>query len=381
MSETTRTLDDLVAALEAGSGGALLDALGSAAVDVHVDRSWVTFHGDARRPAVATLLSSFEDLAVTHVLRTTTTTGATEQVVVSGVHVGRFAGVDPTGTRVRMNVSATAVPGADGTVARLRLTPDLGALTAEGGLARGHLGTATTLMAAFRENEAREAAGWHEPPVPEEGLSARVAVPLRRGRSRGRAALLALVLLGLGAGGASWWWFGSGPGGRVEAGALPVTVPSTAATSVAPTPTPAAASPSPSAVPSIATSTPTAPPKVQEGRQLVLTSDVLFSLGSAQLTPAARTALLGLAAEVRAAEVKGTVQVNGYTDDVGTPASNISLSRDRALAVARVLQPALAGIPITLQPQGFGEASPVATNSTPEGRAKNRRVTVVLPRS
>ena len=66
--------------------------------------------------------------------------------------------------------------------------------------------------------------------------------------------------------------------------------------------------------------------------------------------------------------MRGTVQVDGYTDDVGTPASNISLSRDLALAVARVLQLALAGIPITLQPQGFGEASPVATNATPEGR-------------
>ena len=116
MSETTRTLDDLVAALQQGSDVALLDALGAAAVDVHVDHSWVTFEDDARGPAVATLLSGFEDIAVTHVLRTTTTTGATEQVVVSGVHVGRFAGVAPSGTRVRMNVSATAVPGEDGSV-------------------------------------------------------------------------------------------------------------------------------------------------------------------------------------------------------------------------------------------------------------------------
>ena len=95
-------------------------------------------------------------------------------------------------------------------------------------------------MAAFRENEAREAAGWHEPPVPEQ----------RFGHGRGAAAswpapwsraLLALVLIGLLAGGAGWRRFGSGPGGRVEAAALPVAGPSTAAPSTAPLTTPAAA--------------------------------------------------------------------------------------------------------------------------------------------
>jgi len=120
---------------------------------------------------------------------------------------------------------------------------------------------------------------------------------------------------------------------------------------------------------------------VQAGRQLVLTSDVLIAFGSAELTVNARQSLSALAGQIREADVRGVVQVNGYTDDVGSPARNLTLSRERALAVARVLQPALAGVPVSLQPQGFGETSAVASNATPKGRARNRRVTIVLPRS
>ncbi len=113
----------------------------------------------------------------------------------------------------------------------------------------------------------------------------------------------------------------------------------------------------------------------------MLTSDVLIAFGSAELTVNARQSLSALAGQIREADVRGVVQVNGYTDDVGSPARNLTLSRERALAVARVLQPALAGVPVSLQPQGFGETSAVASNATPKGRARYRRVTIVLPRS
>jgi outer membrane protein OmpA-like peptidoglycan-associated protein len=77
--------------------------------------------------------------------------------------------------------------------------------------------------------------------------------------------------------------------------------------------------------------------------------------------------------------VTGTIQINGYTDDLGSAAKNLALSQARALAVAQVLQAGLAGQSVTLAPQGFGQASPVAPNTTDANRARNRRVTIVLP--
>lgn len=376
VSATTRMLDDLAEALVAGNAEDVLGALGDAGIDVHAGDDDLVLRGDDRRLAVMRFLASFDDVAVTPVLRRTSPESAVEEVVVSGRHVGRFAGVDPTGERVRVNVSAAAVAREDGTVGLVRITPDMRALGAVDALAgETSLATASALVAAVRENEAREVAGWQHPTV---AVAAPVVLRTRPRRSLVPLLLLLLVLVAAG-GLAGWRWLApaSTPvaAGGPSVASTPTATPSSP--SATPTPTP---SPTPTQVPSIDTATPTVAPTVQAGRQLVLTSDVLFALGSAELTPAATRALLDLAAEVREADVSGTVQVNGYTDDVGSPASNVALSQARALAVARVLQPALAGMPVTLQPQGFGEASPVATNSTAAGRAKNRRVTVVLPR-
>jgi OOP family OmpA-OmpF porin len=67
------------------------------------------------------------------------------------------------------------------------------------------------------------------------------------------------------------------------------------------------------------------------------------------------------------------VSVDGHTDAQGTDAYNDRLSERRAQAVVDHL----VGLGISssrLQPQGFGESRPVATNTTEEGRAENRRV-------
>lgn len=65
--------------------------------------------------------------------------------------------------------------------------------------------------------------------------------------------------------------------------------------------------------------------------------------------------------------------IEGHTDNEGTPASNQLLSENRAQTVAEYLQSA--GIDANrLQHLGFGQSRPIADNSTPEGRARNRRV-------
>ena len=71
------------------------------------------------------------------------------------------------------------------------------------------------------------------------------------------------------------------------------------------------------------------------------------------------------------------VQVNGHTDNVGTPASNLTLSTNRAKAVVDYL--ISKGIEAKrLQYKGFGETKPIADNSTEEGKAKNRRTEFVI---
>ena len=70
------------------------------------------------------------------------------------------------------------------------------------------------------------------------------------------------------------------------------------------------------------------------------------------------------------------LSVEGHTDNVGSPASNKTLSEARAKSVvsAIVSQGVAAD---RLSPVGFGQDKPIADNSTDEGRAKNRRVELV----
>jgi outer membrane protein OmpA-like peptidoglycan-associated protein/tetratricopeptide (TPR) repeat protein len=67
-----------------------------------------------------------------------------------------------------------------------------------------------------------------------------------------------------------------------------------------------------------------------------------------------------------------TIQINGYTDNVGKPSDNLLLSNNRAKAVVTYI--ASKGISIKrLLSRGFGETRPIDDNNTEEGRAKNRR--------
>ena len=72
-----------------------------------------------------------------------------------------------------------------------------------------------------------------------------------------------------------------------------------------------------------------------------------------------------------------SLSINGYTDSIGGDASNLALSKRRAAAVKDTL---LTGFHIAasrLTSNGFGSASPIDSNSTLEGRARNRRVELI----
>jgi outer membrane protein OmpA-like peptidoglycan-associated protein len=71
------------------------------------------------------------------------------------------------------------------------------------------------------------------------------------------------------------------------------------------------------------------------------------------------------------------VNVNGFTDSVGSDAVNMRLSQQRADAVANYLKGN--GVnPARITSTGFGPANPVASNDTDLGRAQNRRVEIKL---
>ena len=115
----------------------------------------------------------------------------------------------------------------------------------------------------------------------------------------------------------------------------------------------------------------------QTDRGMVLTlGDVLFDTGRAQLKPGAARTLNQLATFLRE-NPERTVQIEGYTDSVGSSALNQTLSDDRASAVKSALMDR--GIAITrIAARGLGEADPVATNRTAAGRQRNRRVEVII---
>jgi chemotaxis protein MotB len=111
---------------------------------------------------------------------------------------------------------------------------------------------------------------------------------------------------------------------------------------------------------------------------------VMFDSGEAELKPAGATVLRKVAA-VLAQHPNIKVHVIGHTDNVPIRAaarnrfpSNWELSTTRATAAVRFLTE-IAGVdPRRLGAVGYGEFRPVADNTTPEGRARNRRIAIVI---
>ncbi|MBT0772638.1 OmpA family protein [Kineosporia sp. J2-2] len=109
-----------------------------------------------------------------------------------------------------------------------------------------------------------------------------------------------------------------------------------------------------------------------------LAADVLFEVDSAELGGEAGPALEKAAKQVNESAAGGRIEIAGHTDDTGGDAHNLDLSKRRAQAVADELEPLITVSGVTFTVSGKGEADPVATNGTDEGRKKNRRVSVVF---
>jgi outer membrane protein OmpA-like peptidoglycan-associated protein len=115
---------------------------------------------------------------------------------------------------------------------------------------------------------------------------------------------------------------------------------------------------------------------------LIRTIPVLFATGSATLNADARASLDEAAAWAKAEKEKGNtngwlVQVVGFADTTGNTAKNRSLSSRRAKTVIDYLVLKYdMDLRRLVQPYGYGEGKPIASNKTAAGRAQNRRVEV-----
>ena len=112
-------------------------------------------------------------------------------------------------------------------------------------------------------------------------------------------------------------------------------------------------------------------------RGLVLTlGDVLFDTGRAELNPGAARNLDSLV-QFLTEHPERRVEIDGYTDNVGTDSYNLDLSQRRADAVRSLL--VSRGIdPSRITTQGYGKEYAVASNTDSGGRQLNRRVEVVI---
>jgi outer membrane protein OmpA-like peptidoglycan-associated protein len=115
---------------------------------------------------------------------------------------------------------------------------------------------------------------------------------------------------------------------------------------------------------------------VVDNREIRLDLNLMFATGQSQL-PARVAAHLDVLASSLQEFPQSQVVVAGHSDNAGDAGRNRLLSRQRAGAVAAYL--AAHGVDASrLEVQGLGSDAPVADNSTPEGRARNRRVEIII---
>ena len=123
-----------------------------------------------------------------------------------------------------------------------------------------------------------------------------------------------------------------------------------------------------------------------EGQLKVTCMDtILFDLGKAEIRQEGKDVLDKIATVLAEGEMEDTVSVEGHCDNIPiSPArwhlfrTNWELSAARALAVVHYFQRERDIDPRRLSAVGYGEYRPIATNDTPEGRQKNRRVEILL---
>jgi OOP family OmpA-OmpF porin len=106
-------------------------------------------------------------------------------------------------------------------------------------------------------------------------------------------------------------------------------------------------------------------------------SGLSFAAGKSEITEEHRP-LLEKVKQIIALFPESPLVVEGHTDDRGDPAGNTTLSEKRAFAVMQYLRQAMSIPSDRIRAIGYGSDKPVASQTTPEGRAKNRRIDIII---
>ncbi len=114
-----------------------------------------------------------------------------------------------------------------------------------------------------------------------------------------------------------------------------------------------------------------------DGSIVVQVPGLEFKVGDAHLAPG-QAELMNLLADIVGRFRGAAVRVEGHTDDTGSRAANLKLSQRRAATVAGGIERRLELPEGSVVVEGFGPDRPVAPNSTAAGRARNRRIDVVI---
>ena len=120
--------------------------------------------------------------------------------------------------------------------------------------------------------------------------------------------------------------------------------------------------------------TPPAPPAATVAeREINISEQVQFETGTAVLRNESAAILTAVAAALAQHPEIELIEIQGHTDDTGTPELNQRLSHDRAVAVLSWL--VAHGVAASrLRPAGYGQSRPLSQNTSEAGRAINRRV-------
>jgi outer membrane protein OmpA-like peptidoglycan-associated protein len=117
--------------------------------------------------------------------------------------------------------------------------------------------------------------------------------------------------------------------------------------------------------------------RTENGIKFTFNSEVLFPINSSYLSDVAKSKLEDVAKILKSKESSRKILVDGHSDATGTANYNQWLSEKRAVSVKTFL--VAQGIDEQrIKTAGYGSTQPVASNKTPEGRLKNRRVEVTL---
>ena len=115
-----------------------------------------------------------------------------------------------------------------------------------------------------------------------------------------------------------------------------------------------------------------------EANSLLITLDsgILFDVDKYDVRPEAAEVLKNLATVLKEADIKA-FEIDGHTDSDASDEHNQVLSENRANSVKNFLTSQ--GLTAEITINGYGESRPIATNDTPEGKQKNRRVEIIIP--